>query len=103
MAKWDPERFWQNLELHSSLSTQGKSSDIVIWSEAALTVPYYIKPVLKTVLSSFVNDKQILLFGGVADNGKTGDDMEIYTSLIGLNKAGDKILEYHKSHLVPFG
>ncbi|MFK7968144.1 MAG: apolipoprotein N-acyltransferase [Rickettsiaceae bacterium] len=103
IAKWKPEAFWQNLELQIALSKKEGSPDLIIWSEAALTVPYNIKPVLKEILSVFANDGQILLTGGVSDNNKTGDDVELYSSLIGVNSSADKIFEYYKSHLVPFG
>ncbi len=66
-------------------------------------MPYNIKPVLKEILSVFANDGQILLTGGVSDNTKTGDDVELYSSLIGVNSSADKVFEYYKSHLVPFG
>lgn len=103
VEKWNPDEFWQNLDLQVKLSKEKGSPDIIIWSEAALTAPYHIKSVKETILASFVDDKQILLTGGVTDNGKADDDIEVYSSLIGLDKFGSKILEYHKSHLVPFG
>ena len=103
IAKWEPEAFWKNLDLQIDLSKQEGNPDLIIWSEAALTVPYNIKPVLKEILSVFTNDEQILLTGGVSDNNKTGDDVELYSSLIGINRSATKVFEYYKSHLVPFG
>lgn len=103
IEKWEPEKFWRNLDLQIELSKKEGSPDLVIWSEAALTLPYNIKPILKEILSVFANDEQILLTGGVSDNNKTGDDLELHSSLIGINKSATKLFEYHKSHLVPFG
>lgn len=102
--KWNPKEFWQNLDLQIELSKQKGNGepDVIVWSEAALTVPYNIKPVFEALLSVFANGEQILITGGVADNNKIGDELKIYSSMIGLKKHG-KIFEYHKAHLVPFG
>jgi apolipoprotein N-acyltransferase len=102
-AKWDQKEFWENLDLQIELSKKEGKPDLIIWSEAALTLPYNIKPVIKKIQSVFANDEQILLTGGVSDNDKTGDDLKIYSSFIGINKSGTKLLDYYKSHLVPFG
>ena len=102
-AKWNPEEFWRNLDLHVDLSKKPGYPDLIIWSEAALTVPYNIEPVLQTILSVFSNARQVLLTGGVSNNNKIGDSLELYSSLIGINKSAIKIVEYRKSHLVPFG
>lgn len=102
-AKWEAEEFWQNLDKHIALSKKERAPNLIIWSEAALTVPYHIKPVMQAILSVFSNDGQILLTGGVSDNNKEGDNLELYSSLIGINRDSDKIFEYHKAHLVPFG
>ena len=178
--KWDPEEFWQNLDLHIRLSKESAADnfipDLIVWSEAALTASYHIKPVKEAVLESFASDSQILLTGAVTEctgvhesagalkfddeNPErttvresaripkfdeanlelseiyTADSSEVarktsgecperttvredaripkfdeanlelskvYSSLIGFDKHGFKILEYHKSHLVPFG
>lgn len=103
--KWSPESFWQNLQLHTLLSSQYqiKVPDIIIWSEAALTVPYTIPSVMQEILTIFQDSKQILLSGGVADHAKGDDEPELYSALIGIKPDGSKILEYNKSHLVPFG
>ncbi len=108
-AKWEPEEFWQNLDMHVKLSkhqgiTHVGIPDLIIWSEAALTVPYYTKNVFEKILSIFLNDKQqILLTGGISDNNKIGDDLELYSSLVAIDESANKLFEYHKSHLVPFG
>ena len=102
-AKWEAEEFWQNLDTHVELSKKEGDPNVIIWSEAALTVPYHIKPVMQAILSVFSNDEQILLTGGVSDNNKTNGELELYSSLIGINSHAEKIFEYHKAHLVPFG
>ena len=102
-AKWEAEEFWRNLDMHVELSKKEGNPNLIIWSEAALTVPYHLKPVMQAILSVFANDEQILLTGGVSDNNKVDDDLELYSSLIGIDRYSTKIFEYHKAHLVPFG
>ncbi|MDP5110510.1 MAG: apolipoprotein N-acyltransferase [Rickettsiaceae bacterium] len=102
-AKWDPQTFWQNLDKQIEMSNQQGDPDIIVWSEAALTVPYYYKPVHNTLKSVFTKRGQILLSGGVNDNKMPGENYEIYSSLIALDSSGKLRFDYHKSHLVPFG
>ena len=102
-AKWEAEEFWRNLDMHVELSKKEGNPNLIIWSEAALTIPYHLKPVMQAILSVFANDEQILLTGGVSDNNKVDDDLELYSSLIGIDRYSTKIFEYHKAHLVPFG
>lgn len=102
-AKWNPDIFWQNLDKQIEMSNQEGDPDIIVWSEAALTVPYYYKPVYSALQSVFTKDNQVLLSGGVNDNQMQEDDYEIYSSLIAIDDQGDLQFDYHKAHLVPFG
>lgn len=102
-AKWDVKEFWKNLNLHITLSKAPGDVDLIIWSEAAMVVPYDYKPIKVKLSKMLERKKAILITGGITNNGKKGDDFEIYTSLYALTKEGDKLFEYHKSHLVPFG
>lgn len=102
-AKWTPGEFWLNLDKHIELSLRDGDPDIIVWSEAALTVPYYHKSVNDILMSVFTKNNQILLFGGVNDNGMKDENFEGYSSLIALNSDGNLLFDYHKSHLVPFG
>ena len=102
-AKWNPQTFWQNLDKQVEMSNKEGYPDIIVWSEAALTVPYYYKPVYNTLKSVFTKENQILLSGGVNDNNMQGENYEIYSSLIALDDNGKLRFDYHKSHLVPFG
>ncbi len=103
IAKWNPEIFWTNLNHQLTLSKQAGQPDIIIWSEAALTVPYYYKPIYNSLLSVFTKNNQIIITGGINDNAEENDDYQIYSSLIALNNNGELLFDYHKSHLVPFG
>lgn len=101
--KWNEEGFWHNLMLHINLSENSQPIDLVIWSEAALVVPYDI-PVVKSELLGLLNSVDAtLITGGISDNKKRGEDFELYTAMYALEKNGNKLFEYHKSHLVPFG
>ena len=77
-AKWDPQTFWQNLDKQVEMSSQEGAPDIIVWSEAALTVPYYYKPVFNTLKSVFTKEDQILLSGGINDNKIEDENYEIY-------------------------
>ncbi len=103
-AKWDAKEFWQNLNHHIILSEKADNIDLIIWSEAALIVSYKeYESVKMAILKMLENNHAILITGGVTNNGKKGEDFEIYTSLYALTKEGQQLFEYHKSHLVPFG
>lgn len=123
--KWKAAEFFNNLEKHIELSmlpfnpypsfinnsakkpllenNTSITPDIIVWSEAALTAPYYYSPILKQLLIPLERDDQVLISGGITDNGMQDDKLEIYSSIIALKSSGEVDFEYHKSHLVPFG
>jgi apolipoprotein N-acyltransferase len=101
--KWSPETFWKNLNDQVELSQKAGDPDIIVWSETALTAPYYYKPIHNSLMSVFTKDSQVILSGGINDNAKQNDEYEIYSSLIAINSDGKLLFDYHKSHLVPFG
>lgn len=103
IAKWNIAEFWKNLNTHIQLSQRPGNPDLIIWSEAALVVPYTYQPVKIKLLDMLNTTSSILITGGVTENNKEGDDFEIYTTLYALTQNGDILFEYHKSHLVPFG
>lgn len=102
-SKWDPKVFWENLDKQVEMSNQEGSPDIIVWSEAALTVPYYYKPVYNTIKAVFTKEEQILLSGGINDNKSQDENYEIYSSFIAIDDTGKLQFDYHKAHLVPFG
>ncbi|MDG1436358.1 MAG: apolipoprotein N-acyltransferase [Rickettsiaceae bacterium] len=103
IAKWNPQIFLNNLYKHVELSQKPGDPDIIVWSEAALTVPHYYKSVHDALMPIFSKNNQVLLSGGVNDNSLRGSDYEIYSSMIAINSNGELLFDYHKSHLVPFG
>lgn len=98
--KWDPEIFWQNLELHKTLSMMRTPirPDIVLWSEAAVTAPVQNKFVRKYLNDVAQQSGAILITGAVSESGG-----KVYTSVDAINSSGKLLFEYHKHHLVPFG
>lgn len=100
--KWSKEEFWHNLTLLINLSENSELTDLIIWSEAALVVPFDLPPV-KSKLLEMLNNNTVLITGGISDNKKHGEESELYTAMYALAKNGNKLFEYHKSHLVPFG
>ena len=103
VSKWDAESFWKNFQRHIELSEKPGEVDLIIWSEAAMVVPFDYKPVKAAILNMLKFKNAILVTGGVTENSKKGDLFEIYTSLYALTPEGRQLFEYHKSHLVPFG
>lgn len=103
LAKWDQQQFWQHLNLHIALSQAPGNPDLIIWSEAALVVPYTFTAVKYQLLQMLSDTGAILVTGGITDNGKDDEDYQVYTTLYALNQDGEKLFEYRKSHLVPFG
>ncbi|MGC0372340.1 MAG: hypothetical protein DGJ47_001052 [Rickettsiaceae bacterium] len=105
-SKWSPKDFWQNLERQVTLSSQENDGatppDIIIWSEAALTVPYNNPLVYSKLKQAFVNPKQILIIGTVSEEIQQ-QQYKIYSSMIALNSSIEELFSYYKSHLVPFG
>lgn len=98
--KWDDDLFWANLTSHVNLSRDynGFEPDIILWSEASVTVPYNIASVRQLMQSAIIYPNSVLITGGVSYI-----DKKLYSSLYSVNQSGDLLFEYHKAHLVPFG
>jgi apolipoprotein N-acyltransferase len=101
--KWNESEFWHNLMLHINLSENTEPTDLIIWSEAALVVPFDVPQVKSELLKMLNRANAILITGGISDNKKQGDEFELYSAMYAFDKNGHKLFEYHKSHLVPFG
>ncbi|MEY3197015.1 MAG: Apolipoprotein N-acyltransferase [Pseudomonadota bacterium] len=101
ISKWDPEIFWQNLELHRSLSfikTQASKPDIILWSEAAVTAPIQLQPV-RNFLNIVAKETNAILVTGTVSHIED----KLYTSIDAISPSGKILFEYHKKHLIPFG
>ncbi|RYE06354.1 MAG: apolipoprotein N-acyltransferase [Rickettsiaceae bacterium] len=103
-SKWNEYEFWHNLETHIKLSNVSKTfPDLVIWSEAALVVPYKHLAIRDKITAMLENSRSILVTGSIADNNENGKDFKIFSALQAISSNGNLLFEYHKSHLVPFG
>lgn len=110
ISKWNEAKFWQNLNSQIELSLSPNkvesnelSPDLIIWSEAALIVPYTYFPIKQKLMDMLKINQSILITGGVTNNNKQGEELQIYSAFFALSTEGESLFEYHKSHLVPFG
>lgn len=102
-TKWDVDQFWQDLDAQIMLSQQPGKPDLIIWSEAALIRPCFDPPVKVKLSKMLSKTAAILITGAVAEHNKLGDDFKTYSSMSALDHNGQRLFEYYKSHLVPFG
>lgn len=99
--KWDKAELSNNFNKHILLSKKPNKPNIIIWPEAAVTVPYlYVK---KDLIGILEGSDSLLITGGITESNDSTYDYKIYNSLYAINKYGEKIFEYNKSYLVPFG
>lgn len=125
---WDDHRFFDEMLLrHISLSEQAvrantrdrnsdaaaasteknTSIDLVIWPESPMNFEYDRDPELRRKLAAFTSRNQIYLLmnsWGFSPGRPAGNsDEPQYNSAILISPAGEKIAEYDKNALVPFG
>lgn len=101
--KWMKEHFYDNFNRHMALSTfeQERPLTLVIWPEAS--IPCFIAdyPTVLEALTQGAPDKGYIIVGGPRHDST--NQHKIYTSTFILNKRGEIVDSYDKSHLVPFG
>lgn len=99
--KWGLEFFEQNLSVLEYLSkAKGeKPVDIIIWPEAAITIPIETHPPLAAHLGSFINQGYLI----TGAPRKTANTLQIFSSLQVLDHTGKIHATFDKFHLVPFG
>lgn len=102
-SKWDIKEFWENFNLQIDLSLGLAPVHLIIWSEAAMTLPYHYPIIKKNLEAMLEKTGAILITGGVTDNNKKNKELELYSSMYALDKEMLPLFNYHKSHLVPFG
>lgn len=125
---WDDSKFVDEMLLrHISLSEQAvrantrdrsadgtvasteknTSIDLIIWPEAPMNFEYDRDPGLRRKLADFAIRNQVYLLmnsWGFSPRATTGDsDEPQYNSAIMISPAGEKIAEYDKNALMPFG
>ncbi len=102
--KWPYENWSKNLITHMDMSDDNKAEnkDIIIWPETAVIYSISEEPLRRDVMSSILNEEDILLTG-FPRRQRDPDQTRIFNSLIAINKEGNIEGIYDKSHLVPFG
>jgi len=99
--KWH-QPFWPEImQTYQVLTQQAALSDpdLIIWPETSFPGYIGVHDTLLDELKSFVKRTNIpLLFGSVAKEGE-----DYFNSAVLLSKDGEKLDQYHKLHLVPFG
>lgn len=97
LMRWDPRAIGQILRTYETLTGFALNSDVIIWPEAAIPVPFPVSTPLFQRMASITKAQNSALIAGVPTQ-VTPD--AYYNSLIGVGNANGI---YHKSHLVPFG
>ncbi|HJZ69033.1 MAG TPA: apolipoprotein N-acyltransferase [Blastocatellia bacterium] len=88
----------------TSGSEKNGSIDLVIWPESAMNFEYDRDPDLRRKLAEFTQHNRVNLLmnsWGFAENSTAAEPQ--YNSAVLLSQTGQKIFEYDKNALVPFG
>lgn len=94
--KWRPDQVVDNLRLYTSYTQKNWSSDIIIWPEAAITLPLAeAMPFINSLGQIAKNNNTTIISGVPIINSSAA-----YNSMIAI---GDGKGIYKKRHLVPFG
>jgi len=98
--KWRPEFFEKNLAILEILTKAKKDKPVhvVIWPEAAITIPLDTHPDFSTLLGSFIEQGYLITGAPRRDNPK-----KAFSSLQALDHTGKIHATFDKFHLVPFG
>jgi apolipoprotein N-acyltransferase len=109
--KWNPRKavdnFQRQLMLSAPAAANADKTTVLVWPETA--VPFYImndisaQAALRTLLAEY--EMPVYLITGLlrAQPGATEKDSKFFNSLVVLNREGQMLGTYDKSHLVPFG
>lgn len=80
------------------------SIDLVVWPESGMNFEYDRDPTLRERLSEFTRSNGIyLLMNTWGFSGPVGQSEPQYNSAVLISPSGEKIFEYDKNALVPFG
>ncbi len=103
--KWDRNALEYNFQKYISLSrTAGLNKiDFVIWGETAVPFPLDIDDQHRQAITAAIPDNGYLITGLVRYEGKPDGRYTPFNSMFVINKQGEIVFHYDKSHLVPFG
>jgi apolipoprotein N-acyltransferase len=95
-AKWQPEQIQESLWLYGRYTQANWSSDLIIWPEAAITLPLSMAKEITEQLDVAAKQHHSTLITGIP----VVEPGAAYNAMIALGM-GSGI--YYKRHLVPFG
>jgi apolipoprotein N-acyltransferase len=96
----------QAIQANSSNNTQEKTSaiDLVIWPESPMSFEYDRDPVVRRRLAEFARRNNVyLLMNAWGIPSDAGPSDALYNSAVMIAPSGEKVAEYDKNALVPFG
>jgi apolipoprotein N-acyltransferase len=103
--KWDSLHSEENLQILLALSSLPSKSAFtyIIWPEAA--TPFLLEQDYwhRQMLGSYVPGATLLLLGGLRVGHEFGQISNLWNSLLAIDRQGEIVATYDKSHLVPFG
>jgi apolipoprotein N-acyltransferase len=94
--KWLPEQFQRTMDIYRTRTEQHWNSDLIIWPEAAVTLPLNQSAELLENLATTAKEHKTSIITGIPIIEPT----VAYNGIIAL---GEGHGVYHKRHLVPFG
>ncbi len=103
--KWRPEQQEKNLQLYISLShlEAERPLKIILWPEAAVTIPFTETSPIIDILKTAVPAGGVLITGGIRTSETKDPFPQVYNSLFVLNEEGKILNSYDKVYLTPFG
>ncbi len=99
--KWEPSQWPAIMEKYMRLTREAarQKPDVIIWPETAFPGFEWQAPELFSNLKDMVRDIKIPLIFGLVTTGEG----QYYNSALLMSKEGEKVQQYDKLHLVPFG
>lgn len=95
--KWDPNGAWKSMDTYYRMTNQHWASDIIIWPESAIPMPYDDIRAYFDGLASKARQQNTALLVGIP---RYAGNHRYYNAMIALGEAEG---HYYKQHLVPFG
>jgi len=106
--KWKRERrddiLARYLDLTARVRTDGASGrPVIIWPETALPDLVAELPDLRQQIADGLPPDGVLIFGAIRREPAPGGFMQVFNSVLVIDKAGSMTVAYDKHRLVPFG
>jgi apolipoprotein N-acyltransferase len=91
----------KNLHEHLKYSYDNSDLDFIVWPEASFPYLYHEKlEWFHDVCRGFLKNGACLVAGAIREDSATS---KIYNSIVAIDHLGKNVLNYDKTHLVPFG